>query len=447
MTLPILSAALEHPGQLAYEDADTQLTYQELCATLEGLSAEPWASFHQGDHVAWCPENNAEALRTFWAIISRGCVACPLSHRFPNSTRNEILERIDACWLPSDTIEMGPRHPQDHPLPTSDADLKQPSTIILSSGSTGTPKAVVHSMAAHIASAEGAATNMPLLPGDRWLWSLPLCHISGLSIVIRCAVSGATIVGMPDKEKLTAGLLCERKITHLSVVATQLRRLLSEDNFPSPHLKFVLLGGSSIDPALVRTSRRRGIDVFTTYGLTEMASQVTTSSSNGAPEKSGNVLPGRELKIDDSGEIHVRGETLCLGYYRDGQVQSVVNERAWFLTGDLGSLDDSGQLTVQGRLDNMFISGGENIHPENIERAMMNAFGLQQVIVVPKPDDTFGARPFAFVDGKLPANWQTTLKSFLSGFEIPIEARAWPGDAKLAIKADRKQLQALVRSS
>ena len=155
----------------------------------------------------------------------------------------------------------------------------------------------------------------------------------------------------------------------------------------------MLLGGSSVDPKLVTAARERGVRVLTTYGLTETASQVATSSVEGDPSGSGKVLFGRELKIEESGEILVRGKTMCLGYYRDGQICSVVNDEGWFPTRDLGKLDGSGQLFVRGRIDNMFISGGENIYPETIERAMKEAFDVEQAVVIPKPDPEYGARP------------------------------------------------------
>lgn len=302
-------------------------------------------------------------------------------------------------------------------------------------------------MDAHVASAQGSAANIPLLPGDRWLWSLPLIHVSGLSILIRCAAAGATVAGTSGEIKLSANLITSREITHLSTVNTQLRRLLQEKNFPAKHLKSILLGGSNVDEVLVNSVRQRGVAVHTTYGLTEMASQVTTSTSDGEPAKSGSVLPGREIKIATDGEILVRGAPLCLGYFIDGETQPVVDEQGWFHTGDIGSIDDTKQLTVVGRIDNMFTSGGENIYPENIERAITKTFGVQQVIVVPCPDESFGARPVAFVEGDLPDDWKTVLRETLQGPEIPLKILPWLHDIETGIKPNRRQMQKLVEQS
>lgn len=432
---PIHLAAQEHSHHIAFDDGVSQITYAGLKDALSQTPAMQLSDLHAGNHIAWCPQNDRNAFLTFWGLQLRGCVACPISHRFPDTTRDELVARIDAKWL-SDFSEK-------EAAPTAPAIQGGPATIILSSGSTGVPKAIVHSMAAHVASAKGAATNMPLAAGDRWLWSLPLYHVSGLSILVRCAVAGATVAGTTDRGELSAKILEARQISHLSVVTTQLRRLLADSSFPSVHLKQVLLGGSSVDAALVAEARSRGVNVLTTYGLTETASQVTTSTSSDDPAKSGRILPGRELKISDAGEILVRGETLCLGYYNAGAIESVVDEQGWFHTKDLGALDDNGQLSVKGRIDNMFISGGENIHPESIERAMLYAFDILQVVVVPKKDETFGARPVAFVKGTLPSDWQSKLRQFLQGYEVPVEVFDWPPEADGAIKPDRKKLQKL----
>jgi O-succinylbenzoic acid--CoA ligase len=439
MTFLIKTAAQKHPDQLAFDDGENQIKYSDL----EDLLAKSQFSnlgLQSGEHVAWCPRNDFESLQFFWALQRIGCVACPISHRFPAEIRAEIVERIDAKWLPALVDSL-----KSSFAPRENATFMAPkATIILSSGSTGIPKAIVHSMAAHVANAEGVATNMPLGSGDRWLWSLPLCHVSGLSILVRCAVAGATVVGMSADTQLSASLLDDKCITHLSVVTTQLRRLLAEDLFPSPHLKAVLLGGSSVDEQMVIEARQRGVPVHTTYGLTEMGSQVTTSTPTCDPTTSGRILQRREMKLEADGEILVRGEPLCLGYYREGKIHPVVDEHGWFHTKDLGTIDADGRLTVKGRIDNMFVSGGENVHPESIERAMLSQFKIDQVVVVPKPDAEFGFRPAAFIEGQLPSDWDRQLRQLLQGYEIPVEIIKWPAGVEGTIKPNRKRLQELV---
>jgi len=443
MISPIEYSINHHREQLAYDDGKIQIQYGSLQAAIAESPIMQLTNIDFGDYIIWSPKNDFESFLTFWTLQYRGCVACPISSRISDSKRLEMAEQINAKWLKSmphnrDKVrrKFVSSQTTDYPTP--------PATLIFSSGSTGQPKAIVHAMSAHIASATGAAKNIPLKSGDRWLWSLPLYHISGLSILIRCAAVGATVVGLPVDQELNAYALDKLKITHLSVVATQLRRLLTEKTFPSQHLCTVLLGGNSIDPKLVEEARNRGIDVRTTYGLSEMASQVTTSTANGTPKASGKLLEDRQLQISSSGEILLRGETLALGYFQNGDIQPMTNEKGWFQTNDIGALNENSELIVSGRIDNMFISGGENIHPENIERAMTTLFNIEQVIVVPSPDKEFGSRPVAFVDGALPADWKSRTMQLLPKYELPIKIYPWPSGTETQIKPDRTHFQRLI---
>ena len=443
MISPIESSINHHGDQLAYEDGKIQIQYGALQAAFTQSAIMQLTNIEFGDYIVWSPKNDFESFITFWTLQQRGCVACPVSSRISDSKRHAMAEQINGKWLKSLLNERDKVQRKFVNSKTPD-DLAQPATLIFSSGSTGQPKAIVHGMSAHIASATGAAKVIPLNSGDRWLWSLPLYHISGLSILIRCATAGATVVGLPSDQELNARVLDELKITHLSVVTTQLRRLLAEKTFPSQHLRTVLLGGGSIDPNLVETARNRGIDIRTTYGLSEMASQVTTSTADGTPSASGKLLENRQLQISPTGEILLRGETLALGYYQNGDIQSLINKDGWFQTNDIGALNENSELIVSGRIDNMFISGGENIHPENIERAMTALFNIEQVIVVPSPDTEFGARPVAFVDGRLPPDWKERIIQLLPKYEVPTEIHPWPSGSETPIKPDRIHLQRLI---
>ncbi len=144
-------------------------------------------------------------------------------------------------------------------------------------GALGSAKAVVHSLANHFYSALGANQLMPLNPGDRWLISLPLYHVGGLAIFFRTLLSGATMV-VPSEKLTLAETLTNKKISHLSLVPTQLQRLLqSSDGIDSLlQLKLILLGGSPIPETLLDQSEELGLNINTTYGSTEMASQVAT---------------------------------------------------------------------------------------------------------------------------------------------------------------------------
>ncbi len=249
--------------------------------------------------------------------------------------------------------------------------LDLPATVVFTSGSTGEPKAALHTFGNHYFSAADPNANIRLRPGDRWLHSLPLYHVGGLSILFRCLLAGATVV-LPDPDVPLGETISRSEATHVSLVSTQLLRLLRGDaTFGS--LKAVLLGGGPMQGSLLDEATGRGLPVHTSYGLTEMAAQMHDHApgrfARGASHHRSPVATPGGCGISDEGEILVRGETLFAGYVEGDELERPLDQGGWFHTGDLGELD-GGYLRVLGRMDNLFVSGGENVRPEEIEDAL-----------------------------------------------------------------------------
>jgi O-succinylbenzoic acid--CoA ligase len=205
-------------------------------------------------------------------------------------------------------------------------------------------------------------------------------------------------------------------------------------------LKAVLVGGAACSAGLVQAAAARHLPMYLTYGSTEMASQVTTTRQGellDAPTSVGHVLRHRELYLAPDGEIHVKGATRFTGYVCDGSLTQPFDEEGWFATGDVGRMDDRGGLQILGRKDTMFISGGENIYPEEIEKALIDALQAEACVVVPVADIEFGQRPVAFVkiDGDLPERDALSLN--LERFKWPDRLYRWPEQVTSTIKPDR----------
>ncbi|MFQ6008966.1 MAG: AMP-binding protein, partial [Candidatus Zixiibacteriota bacterium] len=233
-------------------------------------------------------------------------------------------------------------------------------------------------------------------------------------------------------------------------------RLLRTPSFTHnvKQLKAVLVGGSSIPRTIIIKAHECGLPLFTTYGLTEMASQVTTTRPGDAPDRlftSGQALEHRQVKVDRNGEILVKGDTLFRGYVADGNVSLPLDNDGWFHTGDLGSMDSDGYLTVTGRKDNMFISGGENIYPEEIEGTLSLLDGITEALVVPFEDEDFGFRPVAFIRGSgcsrvCKSDLVDSLEKVLPRFKIPVCFYQWPESGeKPQIKPSRPYFQELLK--
>jgi o-succinylbenzoate---CoA ligase len=454
------SAALAAPEASALVGARGATSYEEL-DRMVSAAALSLGELEPGNRVALYLPKDERYVALVLALLRAGHIACPVSDRLPPRGVAPLLERAACKALISEDEKLlqavGPDlfKPEPEALLREDrqraepADIPQerPATIIFTSGSTGLPKAALHTFGNHYHCALGSNANIDLRAGDRWLHSLPLYHVGGLSILFRCLLAGAT-VALPQHETPLGEAIAGLGATHVSLVSTQLSRLLREAADLTA-LEAVLVGGGPVPPSLVDEALSRGLPLHTSYGLTEMASQVTTTPPGASPEElrtAGRVLPNREVSISGEGEILVRGETLFAGYVEGEKIDRSLDIDGWFHTRDLGELDENGYLRVRGRMDSLFISGGENVQPEEIEEALCRLEGIDEALVVPVPDEEFGARPVAFVrtDGRV-RDLSRELEPVLPRFEIPISFHPWPEEARRGMKADRAALGELAR--
>jgi len=277
-------------------------------------------------------------------------------------------------------------------------------TVVLTSGTTGRPRAVVATVGNHLASAHASAARLGVRPDDRWLACLPLHHVGGLALLVRAAVSATTVVlqrGFAVDTVLRA--LCDDGITQLSLVPTTLRRLLATPG-ASPHgLRTVLVGGARADHVLVGEARARGWPVATTYGLTEACSQVATVRPDEVIPHAGFVgapLDGTCVRIlrasgdaaapGEVGEIAIAGPSVAAGALDAvGRIVPLASG-GWLRTADRGDLDVHGCLTVLGRGDDVIVSGGENVSPDEVEGVLLAHPGVADAGVAGVPDAEWG---------------------------------------------------------
>jgi O-succinylbenzoic acid--CoA ligase len=312
----------------------------------------------------------------------------------------------------------------------------EPVFAVLTSGTTGASKVAVLSGGDVCASARNANRVLGLTARDRWLLSLPLHHVSGIGVVFRSLLASAAIAVPSDDEPLAAAIERTRP-THVSLVATQLYRLLRDETAAAAlaRCKGVVMGGGPTPESLVREAVARGIPLVMSYGMTETAAMICCTRPGDPLERllsSGKPLVDGTVSISDDGEILVRGDQLFLGYLQpDGSLDRPLTDDGWFRTGDLGHFDNAGYLHVTGRKDSMFISGGENIQPEEIESALHNLDGVEEAIVVAVDDEEWGRRPVAFLrmaEGRTfdAAALQQALRGVLPGYKVPRAYHALP---------------------
>ena len=482
MISPIHQRAAIAPNTAAYRIAELKVSYQTFSQQVLAIGEQLiQAGVQRGDRIACIGHNQPELLTLYWACVDHGMLFCPISPRFAPKQLLELIytHQYGYCWL-ADSSSSSPtpalraaisnditqqlnldftQHSRaSAPVPALNIDPNQGVNAILTSGSTGLPKAAVHSLANHIASANGSKSLIDITAKDSWLLSLPLFHIGGLAIANRCALAGACVV-FEDKKISLAMQLGRDKVSHLSLVSAQLQQLLTSDNCDLSQVKAMLLGGGVISADLLQQLDTLNIAAFTSYGMTEMSSQITTGKAR-ADGSSGTVLPKRELKIVD-GEIWVKGECLFLGYLKkdslkrnsqshDGYSRPLNND-GWFYTKDLGHWDENANLCIDGRVDNMFISGGENIQPEEIEAALKLHPQIDDAIVFAIADDKFGSLPAATIkiaNNSVSQPAEPELTAFLADkiarFKRPRQYYPWPDIPTVGIKVVRKQVIAAV---
>ena len=474
----LLSAAVRFPDAEAIVTPRQSYSYADLvnmiCQCVEHLGQQ---GFDSGERIAIIAHNDIREIILLYALWQLRDVPVLLSHRFPAQLVGEYIGELGCTKFICDS--QNTTDCQSTGVPVCDLNEvvtldvgvgiaghlvdcqpdNRPATVTLTSGSSGRHKAVVHSLANHVYNALGSNANLPLKPGDRWLLSLSLNHVGGLAILFRTVLSGAAVV-VPDHGMDLHESIESLRPTHISLVATQLKRLLSRplSELTYSYIKNILVGGGPISPGLLENARNSGLPVLATYGSTEMASQVATGNpyDDDQPTSTcGRILKYRDLKISTEGEILVRGQALCLGYLNDSVVQSVTDDNGWFHTGDLGQLDHDGYLTVLGRKDDMFISGGENIYPAQIEAALQTHAEIEDVVVFGMADEKFGHRPAAIVKLESASGMDhNSLDRFLSGclpsYMLPIRYLVWPQEqgakpnrtvlAQLAVKGELKEI-------
>lgn len=376
------------------------------------------------------------------ALARIGAVAVPLNIRLTQAEFKWQIEQSQSDFLicESDLIEHPKRilvseflsTPQSNPAtPHTTTDLDSVQGIFFTSGTTGFPKGAVLTFGNFYASALASAERLGFDPHDRWLLTMPLYHIGGMSIIFRAAIYGITIVLHPnfDVDAVHHALVNEN-ITHVSLVPTMFHRLLEKyPKFkPSSALRVILLGGASAPVNLLEKALSLNLPIALTYGLTEATSQVATSTPEQTRIKPGSLgkpLQGTSIDIVDQsgkslpngevGEIVISGKTVMRGYLNQARVKALN-------TGDIGYLDSNGHLWVLTRRTDLIISGGENVYPEEVERALLTHPSISEACVFGITDLEWGQSVAAAVVLREPCSEETIIqfaRAKLSRYKIP----------------------------
>lgn len=399
--LSVLAAASEAPDRdcliadgRAWSYADVARRVRAALGLLRARGVE------RGDRVALTPRVDLDSVVWLYALFELGCPVVLLHSRLTDRERAVVLGEAQPLHVITERISENAG-----PVQGSTRDpirLDETLAIAYTSGSRGTPRGAVLSRGAFLASEAAHAANLGWISEDRWLLCMPPAHVGGLSILTRSLIARRCVVLSPGPfdPREVARTLAQHRVTLLSVVPTMLRRLLTLQEprwTPSPELRAVLVGGAPFPDALRELAAKRRVPTVATYGCTEACSQIATQT----PEQvglrgSGPPLSGVEVRIAGD-EIQVRGDVLMDGYLGDDRSDAPWTLDGWFRTGDFGSFLPDGQLLVRGRIDDLIVTGGENVAPQEVEAWLHTVPGIASACVFSLPHEEWGEEVVAAV--------------------------------------------------
>ncbi len=454
-------AAAQFADLVAVRDGSTSLTYAELAgAAREFGAALVEAGVKQGDRVAiWCG-NCAEWTVAALGLFAAGAVLVPVNTRFKGAEAAVVLSRSGASVLVTVTDFLGTDYvamleESGTPLtalrtivvaggtpggsaaswldfvqtatPAARDEVERrsaalgpddPSDILFTSGTTGVPKGVVMTHGRTLIVARDWVAMTGLHAGDVYLQVNPYFHMFGLKAGILASVaSGATMLPEPvfDVDRVLARVASEH-VTVLPGPPTLYQSILDHPQRAQhdlSSLRVAVTGSADIPVELIRRvgDELPFSNIVTGYGLTEAGTACATSEDDDAEAVAttvGRPRPGFELRIVDddgndvgprqSGEVLLRGGSIMAGYLEDPEeTRKVLSAAGWLRTGDLGELDEAGRLRIVGRVKDMFIVGGFNAYPAEIENALLRHPAVQQAAVIGIPDRRLGEVGMAFV--------------------------------------------------
>jgi o-succinylbenzoate---CoA ligase len=371
-------AACVHPERAALVTPERTWSYRELYAAAQGVAgALRESGIGHGDRVALALPSD-DLIIALHGCLAIGAAAVPIDLRLTDAEQAMRLEGVTRTLT---GLPTGPPPIHERALELCDV-----ATVMYTSGTTAGPKRVELSLSNWLWNAVGSAIALGLDPAERWLCPMPLAHVGGLSIALRSAIYGTTVLLHErfETERVRDALLdADARVTLVSLVPTMLSRLLDAGLREPPALRRVLLGGGPIPGALLARARAAGVSVSPSFGMTETCSQIATD---------GVALFGADLALSDAGELLVRGPSVASG---------AISGDGWLHTGDLGRFDESGRMEIVGRTADTIVTGGENVAPTEVEAVLVEHDAVSDAAVIGRPDPEWGEAVVALIVPRL----------------------------------------------
>jgi len=422
----LLRAAKESPDLAALETIEEAITYGELLSSASDMAARlRKAGAVEGSVVATLLPNGIAWLVSYWGAALNGNIVAPLSTRAPAAEVDGLVRTAGAAVL-IDSEGLHRLEPTGAGTPAAEIPVTKSSVaaervhlIQFTSGSTGDPKGAMLTHGGLAGAARQHVADWKLSPGDAVFVPNPFSHILGLVYGVLTPVAArATVLTLPKFDlEAAVELLIRGEAVAMTGAPAHLQMLtewVERHGTELPHLRLGFTGGAPIAPAWVaRVRKALHLEALINgYGMSEVGSIAQTAIDD-PPEQVatsvGLLAPGLEARIVDPetgsdlpggevGELWIRGASVMIGYLgKPTPSEEALVDGAWLRTGDLMRRDGQGRLTFVNRLGDMFTVGGFNVYPAQVESALMRHPAIEDVAVVPVPDERLGSVPVAFV--------------------------------------------------
>ncbi len=390
----------------------------------------------RGDRLAVLAENHLAHVLLFGAAQKAGFVLVPLNYRLAPAELQGILDdsapsvlfagdayaeraaglTTEAHLVPLHEVEALAADAAGRPLPPTRLGLDDPLMLLYTSGTTGQPKGVVYTHGMLAWNAVNTHLRLDLTSADRSVNAAPLYHTGGWHVLLTPFLhQGATTFLLDGFDAETVLDLCDaERLTLFWGVPTMLRLMAKADAFEAATLetvRYAVVGGEPMPEGLIRTWQAKGVPIRQGFGLTEVGVNCFSLPEADALRKIGSIgLPnfyvearivdeaGQDVPPDTPGELLLHGPVVTPGYWRDpASTAEAIDADGWFHTGDLVTRDDEGYFYVVGRKKDMYICGGENVYPAEVEAVLHAHPAVAEAAVVGVPDARWGEAGRAFV--------------------------------------------------
>ena len=420
----LLVACERFPEQEAFPG----IRYRELLPRVQriagGLAVEP------GERVALILDNRVETALLYWAAQWAGAVAVPLSWRLSREELDYCLGDCGATRTQTDgdPLPDGPPH-----AGALDRDEREPSLILYTSGTTGRPKGVPRSHRADRAAALSQVIHHGYGTGERTLGVMPLYHTMGIHTLLAMHLVGGCFVPQARFDPSAAlELVAAQRISALYLAPTlffDLLEQLARTRVDTSSVRALAYAGAAMTSTLVeRCCQELDPEIFVNhYGSTEIYTCTIGTDQRRKPGCAGRPAVNTRMRLTEAGEIciHLSSDEAFAGYWNRPDADAKAIQDGWYSTGDTGHLDEDGDLWIDGRVDDMIVSGGENIHPLEVEDVIARHPRIAEVAVIGVADERWGQRVVAVVVGEATAEEldRHCLASPLARFKRPREYR------------------------